>query len=184
MKGRELKPTLLSKMRYFLLLLAAAVPSLFAAPLPPKADLLAENTVVAQLVGVKDRPCHFRTALCPDRCGHATRVALFRVEKNEHYAKHGQYGDAKVQSGEMLMVDLLGDVAGQPDEVKKLLSELKPGDVVRLTQKHYYADFGHVMEPVRPVTAVEKVGEKNLPSPSPKHPADHDDEVMPIRSPR
>lgn len=167
-------------MRTIILLLAAAVPALLAAPLPEKADLLAENTVVAQYVGAKERPCHFRTALCPDRCGHAMKVALFRIMKNEHYAKPGQYGDPKAEEGDMLMLDTKGDIAGQPDEVRALLDSLKPGDVVRLTQKHYYADFGPVLEPVRPVTAAEKIGEAPLPAPQPKDPADHDDEVMPL----
>lgn len=167
-------------MRNILLFLVAAAPALFAAPLPQKADLLAENTVVAQYVGMKERPCHFRTALCPDRCGHAMKIALFAVSKNEHYAKHGEYGDEKAPEGSMLMIDVLGDTPGQPDEVSAALKALKPGDVVRLTQKHYYADFGTVVEPVRPVTALEKLGSAPLPAPQPKDPADHDDEVMPL----
>lgn len=167
-------------MRKFLLFLAAAAPALFASPLPQKADLLAENTVVAQYVGMKERPCHFRTALCPDRCGHAMKIALFAIRKNEHYAKHGEYGDEKAHEGALLMVDVLGDVCGQPDEVSAALKSLKPGDVVRLTQKHYYVDHGCACEPVRPVTALEKLGSEPLPAPQPKDPADHDDEVMPL----
>lgn len=144
-------------MRPILFLLIAAATGLTAAPLPPKADLLAENTVIARYEGVHERPCHFRTALCPDRCGHATRVALFRVCKNEHHAKHNEYGDDAICAGEQLAVDTKGDPIGQPAEVTEALRNLKPGDMVRLTQKHYYVSHGNVMEPVRPVTGVEKV---------------------------
>lgn len=164
-------------MRKLLLFLAAAVPAFCAVPLPEKADLLAENTVVAQYMGVQERACHFRTALCPDRCGHATRVALFRIRQNEHYAKYGEYGDAKANAGAVLVLGTKGDVPGQPDDVKALLASLKPGDVVRLTQKHYYADFGTVVEPVRPVTAAEKLGSEPVPA---EKPADPDAGVMPL----
>lgn len=162
------------------LMLAAVAPALFAAPLPPKADLLAENTVVAQYVAVREMPCHFRTALCPDRCGHAKKVALFLIKQNENYAKHGQYGDEKAEAGQLLMIDMKEEPAGQPAEVTKTLQGLKVGDVVRLTQKHYYADFGMVVEPVRPITAAEKIGEEPVEAPAPKHP---DEGIMPLDMP-
>ncbi len=136
-------------------LLAAFLPCVVASPLPEKAELLASNTVTAQYVGTMERPCHFRTALCPDRCDHAVKAAQFRVLTNEAYEKPGRYGDDKAAAGNMLLVDVRHDVPGQPDGLLQKLAELKPGQLVRLTQKHYYADLGDVMTPIRPVTELE-----------------------------
>lgn len=142
-----------------------AVPTLFAAPMPAKADLQASNTVVAVYVGTKERPCMFRTALCPNRCGHAAKVATFRVVTNEDYKKPGKYGDDKAEAGSVIMVDMLRDVPGQNEDVQKLISTLSAGDQVRMTQDHYYGDFGQVMEPFRPVTKIEKLeGKAEVPA--------------------
>lgn len=139
----------------FFLMFAALLPSVVASPLPEKAELLAFNTVTAQYVGSMERPCHFRTALCPDRCDHGVKVAQFRVLSNEAYEKPGKYGDDKAESGNMLMADSRNDVPGQPEGMLQKLGELKPGQLVRLTQKHYYAKLGNVMTPIRPVTELE-----------------------------
>ena len=69
----------------FFLMMAALLPAVVASPLPQQADLLASNTVTAQFLGMQERPCYFRTALCPDRCDHASKVAQFRVLPNESY---------------------------------------------------------------------------------------------------
>ena len=138
-----------------IVLFAALLPSVVASPLPEKAELLASNTVSAQYVGAMERPCYFRTALCPDRCDHAVKAVQFRVLSNDSYEKPGRYGDDKAEAGNMLMVDARKDVPGQPDGILQKLAELKPGQLVRLTQKHYYADLGNVMTPIRPVTELE-----------------------------
>lgn len=166
----------------FLLILAALIPSVIASPLPEKADLLASNTVTAQFVGMKERPCHFRTALCPDRCDHAMKAAQFRVLSNESYEKPGKYGDDKAEAGNMLLIDARNTVLGQPDDMLQKLAELKPGQLVRLTQKHYYADLGDVVMPIRPVTQLEVLNGgacQEIPS-VPRDPANHDHEVMPL----
>lgn len=166
----------------FLTMMAVLLPAVIASPLPEKADLLASNTVTAQFIGIKERPCYFRTALCPNRCGHGMKAAQFLVLTNESYEKPGEYGDDKAAEGNMILVDVREDVPGQPEGMLKKLTELKPGQVVRMTQKHYYADFGKVVAPIRPVTELEvlKAGAcKELPS-VPHDPANHDDEVMPL----
>ena len=164
------------------LMLAALLPSVMASPLPEKADLLASNTVVAQYIGTVERACHFRTALCPDRCDHGMKAAQFRVLSNEDYQKPGKYGDDKAAAGNMLMVDARNDVPGQPDGMLQKLAELKPGQLVRLTQKHYYADLGDVMTPVRPVTELEVLQNgacEEIPS-SPQDGADMRRRPMPL----
>lgn len=164
------------------LMMAALLPAVFAAPLPENVELLASNTVVAQFVGMQERPCYFRTALCPDRCDHAMKAAQFRVLQNEAYEKPGKYGDDKAEAGNMLMVDARADVPGQPDDMRQKLAELKPGQLVRITQKHYYGDMGGVHMPVRPITQLEVLNNgacEEIPS-APKDPANHDHEVMPL----
>ena len=164
------------------LLMSVLLPAAVASPLPEKADLLASNTVTAQFLGMQERPCYFRTALCPDRCDHAVKAAQFRVLSNEAYEKPGEYGDDKAEAGNMLLVDARNDVPGQPDGMLQKLAELKPGQVVRLTQKHYYADLGELVTPVRPITELEVLKDgacEEIPS-VPKDPANHDDEVMPL----
>ncbi|MBQ2379904.1 MAG: hypothetical protein II295_05870 [Akkermansia sp.] len=153
-----------------LAVVAMATPSLMAAPMPPKADLLASNTVVAVYAGTKEQPCLFRTARCPHRCGHATKVAMFNVVTNEEYSKPGEYGDDKAEPGSMVLVDMLKDTPGQSEDVKKLISSLETGDTVRLTQAHYYGDFGDVMEPFRPITKIEKIDAPKAAAPRPQMP--------------
>ena len=164
------------------LMIAALLPAVLAAPLPEKVELLASNTVVAQYLGMQERPCYFRTALCPDRCDHAMKAAQFRVLTNEAYEKPGKYGDDKAEAGNLLLVDARNDVPGKPDDMRQKIAELKPGQLVRLTQLHYYADLGDVQTPIRPVTELEVLNGgacKDIPA-APHDPANHDHEVMPL----
>lgn len=166
----------------FFLLMAALLPGVMASPLPEKAELLASNTVVAQYVSTDARPCYGRTSLCPDRCGHAVQLAKFRVLMNEAYEQPGKYGDDKAVAGNLLLVDASSDIPGQDVEMLKKLAELKPGQVVRITQKHYYAEVSGVHTPIRPVTQLELLKDgacEDIP-PAPQDPANHDAEVMPL----
>lgn len=159
--------------RTLLLMSALMVSSLsaFASPLPQKAELLASNTVTAQYLGSRSIPCMGRTALCPDRCGHAATVAVFRVISNESYAKPGKYGDDKAEPGSEILIDAAADVPGQDAAVPETLADLTPGDTVRLTQKHYYADMGEVLMPVRPITELKVMEKTDKPlPPQPENP--------------
>lgn len=155
--------------------------SLFASPLPQKAEVLATNTVVAMYTNTYERPCMHRTADCPTRCGHGKKIANFRVLANENYAKPGKYGDAKSETGSTVMVDVLSPVPGQDDAaVQGLVSSLKPGDVVRMTVTHYYVEENGCMYPVRPVTSMEKL-EGVKPAQPVKPVEDPDSGVMPLQ---
>ena len=163
-----------------LAVMALGASSLMASPMPEKADLLAENTVVAQYMGLLDIPCRHMTADCPDKCDHATKVARFRVLKNENYRLVGKYGDDKMEPASMLMVDVKKPTPGQDDAaVFEAIDSLKLGDKVRLTQKHYYGDFGHEVAPFRPVTQIEKVASPDKVPACPEAPAG-DYSVAPI----
>ncbi len=136
--------------------LALFASSLSASPMPQKADLLATNSVRAHYLGTQDLPCRYLTADCPDKCNHATRVALFRVWVNENYEKHSEYGDGKMNPGDIVQVDIRKPTPGQDDTaIFAFVARLKPGNTVRFTQAHYYGDFGHAMLPFRPITHIE-----------------------------
>lgn len=124
-----------------------------AAPLPDS-DLLAENIVLAEFLGTQEIPCRFMTADCPDKCDHATKIALFRVLSNEGYAKHSEYGDDKMEAGETVPVDLRHPAPGQVR-----IPDLNKGDKVKVTIQHRYTK-GNVQEPIRPVTALERKSKK------------------------
>ena len=159
---------------------ALAAPALFASPLPQKADLLASNTVVAHYLGTIEVPCRHMTADCPDKCGHGTKAARFRVLQNEDYQLTGKYGDDKITPGSILMVDIKKPTPGQDDAaVFEFLDTIKVGDKVRLTQKHYYAEIGRTLTPVRPITAIEKVQTTDRVPAMPAAPAG-DYSIMPL----
>ena len=161
---------------------ALVAPSLFAAPMPENAELLATNSVVAVYTGTQERPCMHRTALCPDRCDHGAKVAVFRVLRNDNYSCPGKYGDDKAEVGSVIMIDVRNEVPGQDDSVKALIATLNPGDTVAMTQDHYYGEIGCCMTPFRPVTKIEKVEKPadapELPALAPQH------HVMPLRRAR
>lgn len=127
-----------------------------SAPLPEKADLLATNTILAKYLRTVEQPCRFMTALCPDKCHHATRLAQFEVLANEQYERPGKYGDEKMEPGSIALVDVQKETIGQSPAVARFISELRPGDTVRLTITHYYVHQGQGQFPVRPVVSIER----------------------------
>lgn len=144
--------------KIFAFFLFSAAGFSFASPLPEKADLLASNTVLAEYVDTVHQPCRFRTALCPDRCDHATDIARFRVLENKDYCRPGRYGDGKAEKDSILMVDARKAVPGQDDaDIHRKLSGLKPGDKVEMTLVHYYVGDGGCHYPVRPVAKLQRV---------------------------
>ncbi len=128
--------------------------SLQAAPLPP-AQELARNEVFAIYTGTKDIPCMHRTSLCPDKCGHAKKVAIFKVLRNDGYEKKGEYGDAKAEPNSEIYVDVNKDVEGQSLETLAMIKELKPAAQVQLTQVHYYVTKDGSSYPVRPIVKIQ-----------------------------
>ena len=154
---------------------------LTAAPLPEKADLLATNTVVAVYRGKVKPPCRFLTAECPDRCGHSREQAVFTIKASEDYTHPGKYGDPRMEVGSEWMVGTKDDIPGQDPAVLTQLAGLQPGDTVRMTISHYYVTVNNASYPVRPVTSLTVLPEKEQVEPlKPQCPDDR--AVMPLRA--
>ena len=136
------------------------VPTVNAAPLPEKADLLATNTVVAVYRGKVKPPCRFLTSECPDRCGHSREQAVFTVKASEAYSHPGKYGDDRLTPGAQWMVGTKDDIPGQDPAVLTQLAGLQPGDTVRMTISHYYVTVNDASYPVRSVTSLTVLPEK------------------------
>lgn len=140
---------------YIAAALLALLPS--CSPSSDKGELLASNTVVAVYEQTIDRPCMHMTSLCPDRCDHADKLAVFRVIRNEQYNRPGEYGDDKAEPGSPIYISVLKDQEGQDPSVRPFVSGLQPGDTVRFTVEHRYMDQNGSRYPARPVTRIEKV---------------------------
>lgn len=138
-----------------LLATAALCTQAAGSPLPENSDKLASNTIVAEYVETKEKPCMFMTVLCPDRCGHGTRLAYFKVLANESYERPGKYGDDKIEPGSFATIDVQKDIPGQASEIAAAVSRLHPGDKVRFTITHYYTKTEQLHTPVRPVVQFE-----------------------------
>lgn len=117
-------------------------------------DVYAKHQVIAIFDGIQHHPCRFRTALCPDRCGHARDVAHFNVVEYEKYEKLNEYGDDKQ---EVIFCDLNPNAEEdrQTPEIIAAIKALKKGQKVRLTCEHIYVNTGTAQFPERPIRSVE-----------------------------
>lgn len=120
----------------------------------PKVDVLAIHETVCEFTGVKHQPCMFRTALCPDRCGHARDTAIFKVLEYTNYEKKGEYGDDKQQT---IYIDTKNNVFGQKPEILETLKHLEVGKKYRVVYHHLYVDDGEVAGPERPTIEITPI---------------------------
>ena len=118
--------------------------------------LLAEHSTIARFEGTETQPCRFRTALCPDRCGHAQTTAKFTVVKYLNYKSHDQYGDPQTSR---FYYAITGGVGKAPlaSAPAAAIGTLKPGDLVRLDWNHEYVTQDGCSFPERPIVRLEKL---------------------------
>ncbi len=141
-------------MKFVIFAALIACLNLHAAPMPPAKEL-ARNEVFAVYVGTREVPCMHRTALCPNKCDHAKTVAVFKVVRNDNYAKTVGYGDAKADVDDEICVDINMDVEGQSLSTLETIQKLNISDYVQLTQVHYYVRKEYTSYPVRPIVKLE-----------------------------
>lgn len=125
-------------------------------------EVLSTHSTLATYAGTAEQPCRFLTSLCPDRCGHASTVATFRIVRYLGYEKPGQYGD---EQKDVFHVRVSGGRTHGGDtatpEVAALIATLASGDKVLLDWEHLYvtakyANGGEAKFPERPVTKLER----------------------------
>ena len=107
-------------------------------------------------VGMRHQPCRFRTALCPDRCGHATNVFTFQLDnlavtKNEESRNAKWVEPLKVGSEHAVGEADLGEAS------KTVAQLLQPGDKVQLEWSHDYVTVAGSSGPDRPVSHLVKL---------------------------
>lgn len=101
----------------------------------PRVDVLSSHETDAVYEGVRRLPCLHRTSLCPDRCGHARDVAVFRIAAYRKYDKvNPHHGDP--QAAEFLMPLTVGEEVSA--EQVGFAKGLRAGDAVRLDWAHEY----------------------------------------------
>ena len=122
-----------------------------------KLDTLAEHRVIARYEGAPFRRCMGLTGKCPDRCGNSGEFATFTITGYLHYAKKGEYGDAKQKQFRIQISDFHRRPAGNA-ELNKVVAGLKENDLVQLEWKHLYGRVSPgVQAPARPVLLLRKV---------------------------
>jgi hypothetical protein len=139
-------------MRPLLALVAALVAILPASAGQGSAEVLSSHRTKAVYEGNRHLPCRYRTSLCPDRCGHARDVAVFRITEYLAYEKSGQHGDPKatefllpLKAGEEVSAEILATAKG-----------LAKGDAVRLDWLHEYVSKDGSKYPRRRVTLLAR----------------------------
>ncbi|KAH0787848.1 flp [Histomonas meleagridis] len=118
-------------------------------------DVLATNSTIARFEGIIHRPCMFRTALCPDRCGHAKDLAKFTILKYLNYEKKGQYGDEEATEF-YANINPNAEEDRQQADIINIIKDLKVGDQVRLDWEHIYVNNNGCRYPERPIRLLER----------------------------
>ena len=133
-----------------LLMLLGLIPVWAAAP---QVDILSTHSTHAVYEGVRHLSCLHKTSLCPDKCGHAKDVAVFRVTGYIAYQKaNSDYGDPRATQFMMPLVE--GNEVNST--VLAFAKGLKVGDTVRLDWNHEYVKDDGGSYPRRRVTLLAR----------------------------
>jgi hypothetical protein len=100
--------------------------------------VLMHAATMARFAGSMERPCMHRTSLCPDRCSHPRKWAVFDTTvPYRTYEKPGQYGDPEANQFHLQLDPPESDVAHGPG-THDLAASLAVGDSVELEWVHEY----------------------------------------------
>ena len=121
-----------------------------------KEEVLAINETIATFTKIEHVPCRFRTALCPDRCDHATDTAVFKIDEYVKYEQPGKYGDDKAEEFYWNLKPNADSNKLHPEYIEQVKA-LKPGQKVKLNWNHLYVSDGCCQSPERRVTFFEKI---------------------------
>ena len=115
-------------------------------------DVLSHHEAICIFQGIRRNPCMFRTALCPDRCGHSSDVAFFAVEKYLKYEKLGEYGDDKQ---DIFTTEVNKPVYRQDPSIAEKIKTLNQGQKVKIVYDHLYVKDDSCQRPERPFISLE-----------------------------
>ena len=118
-------------------------------------DVLSKNSTIAIFEGINKTPCMHFTSLCPDKCGHSTETAKFKILEYLEYEKTGEYGDEK-QKYFYANVNLNASEDKQKKEFIDFINQLKIGNKVKLNWEHIYVDNNGSRYPERPIRYIGK----------------------------
>ena len=119
----------------------------------PQVDILSTHSTHAVYEGVRHLPCLHKTSLCPDKCGHAKDVAIFRIVDYIAYSKtNPHHGDP--QTTQFMMPLIEGNEVDAT--VLAFAKALKAGDTVRLDWNHEYVKEDGASYPRRRVTLLAR----------------------------
>ena len=116
-------------------------------------DTLAKHVVIATFDGIVHQPCRFMTSLCPDRCGHAKDLAVFKIDEYVDFEKNSQYGE-KVT---VFQADINPNAVNNRQEQKfiDIMKTLQPGQKVKIHWDHIYVHNNGANYPERLIRELE-----------------------------
>ena len=120
----------------------------------PQRELLSSHSTVAKFVELKDQRCMGRTSLCPDRCGHSGKIAVFEITEYLAYQKLGQYGDPRQEKFQILIEDNQGNAKIDAGYIR-IIESFKPGAMVKLSWNHDYVTKDNAGYPDRIITHLQ-----------------------------
>ena len=119
-----------------------------------KIDILSHHDAICEFAGIRHIPCRFMTALCPDRCDHASDVAVFNVIEYKTYERTSKYGDEKQTT---ILCEVKKPVYNQDPSIAEKAKSLTPGQKVEVVYDHLYVHDDRGARPERPLISITVV---------------------------
>ena len=105
----------------------------------PQGVKLASHETLARFDGLTEEPCRHMTTLCPNECDHGGTYAHFSIVEYTNYVQHEKEGDPKQETFAVRIALQDGSLAPETSPaLKRVISELSPGQVVVLDWLHFY----------------------------------------------
>ncbi len=123
---------------------------------PDQRQMLSRHETVAEFGGIHNKTCMGLTSLCPDRCGHSGRMAVFAIRTYLAYEKPGQYGDPQQHEYAVLIEDNRKQLK-IPAAQHAQIEALKKGEFVLLNWQHDYVTRQGSSFPERTITKLERI---------------------------
>lgn len=114
-------------------------------------EILSHHDAICEFTGIKHIPCRFMTSLCPDRCDHASDVAIFKVLEYKNYEQKGEYGEEKQEN---IYCEVKKPVYHQDPAIAEKAKSLTPGQKVEVVYDQLYVHDDTGARPERPIISI------------------------------